>query len=144
MDGGLSHLPEQIPRFRAAMAGGVDYAGGSRFVRGGSFSGPWSRYLISRGGTWLTNALLGTRMRDMTSGFECFTRETLRGVVERGVRSRAHFFQTEIRARMHDLKWVEVPIDYGCPSNSVGQAPVTEAFRVLWAMYRERGRRRGR
>jgi dolichol-phosphate mannosyltransferase len=137
MDGGLSHLPEQIPRFREAMARGFDYAGGSRFMRGGRFEGPWSRYLISRGGTWLTNLLLGTRMRDMTSGFECFTRPTLQGIVDRGVRSRAHFFQTEIRTRMHEVNWVEVPISYGCPSNSVGKAPVGEAFRVLWAMYRE-------
>jgi dolichol-phosphate mannosyltransferase len=139
MDGGLSHLPEQIPRFVEAMAGGrYDFAGGSRFTPGGSFDGPWSRYLISRGGTWLTNRLLGTKMHDMTSGFECFTRDVLAGVVARGVRSRAHFFQTEIRAAMHDLRWVEIPIDYGCPSKSVGKASVTEAFRVLWALRRER------
>jgi len=138
MDGGLSHRPEQIPRFVEAMVQGYEFAGGSRFMPGGPFDGPWSRYLISRGGTWLTNRLLGTKMHDMTSGFECFTRDALAGVVARGVRSRAHFFQTEIRSAMHDLRWVEVPIDYGCPSKSVGKASVTEAFRVLWALRRER------
>ena len=138
MDGGLSHLPEQIPGFIDAMLAGHDYAGGSRFMNGGGFDGPLSRHLISRGGTWLTNLLVGTRMRDMTSGFECFTRKTMQLVVDAGVRSRAHFFQTEIRTRMHDLNWVEVPIRYNSPSSSVGKASLTEAFRLLWWLRQRR------
>ncbi|HEY7119536.1 MAG TPA: glycosyltransferase family 2 protein [Tepidisphaeraceae bacterium] len=138
MDGGLSHLPEEIPRFLRAMSQGYDYAGGSRFMKGGAFDGPWSRYLISRGGTVLSNFVLGTRMTDMTSGFECFTRDTLAGVVQAGVKSRAHFFQTEIRAAMHDQRrWTEIPIHYNSPSGSVGKSSLTEAFRVLWSMYRK-------
>jgi dolichol-phosphate mannosyltransferase len=138
MDGGLSHLPEEIPPFLDAMARGHDYAGGSRFMAGGGFDGPWSRYLISRGGTLLTNLLVGTRMRDMTSGFECFTRQTLQLVVDEGVQSRAHFFQTEIRTRMHDLKWVELPIHYNSPSSSVGKASLSEAFRILFQLRQRR------
>jgi dolichol-phosphate mannosyltransferase len=143
MDGGLSHLPEEIPPFVEAMARGYDYAGGSRFMKGGGFNGPISRHVISRGGTWLTNVLLGTRMRDMTSGFECFTRDALQLVVDEGVKSRAHFFQTEIRTRMHDLNWTQVPIHYHSPSSSVGKASLGEAFRVLGSLYRKRkgGRR---
>jgi dolichol-phosphate mannosyltransferase len=137
IDGGLSHRPEEMPPFLAAMREGYDYAGGSRFMAGGGFDGPWSRYLISRGGTWLTNWLVGTRMRDMTSGFECFTRAALAHVVGRGVTSRAHFFQTEIRAMMHAFRWVEIPIHYGCPSKSVGKSSLTDAFKSLAALRRE-------
>jgi dolichol-phosphate mannosyltransferase len=140
MDAGLSHLPEQIPQFIQAMQNGYDFAGGSRFIKGGSFDGPWSRYLVSRGGTWLTNLLLGTTMRDMTSGFECFTRATLAKVVKEGVQSRAHFFQTEIRAAMHDLRWIELPIHYGCPSNSVGKSSLIDAFKSLAALRKRRKR----
>lgn len=136
MDGGLSHVPEEIPRFVDAMRKGYDYAGGCRFTDGGSFDGPWSRYLLSRGGTWLTNFLIGTRMPDMTSGFECFTRGTLERVVDEGVESRAHFFQTEIRALMHEVRWVDVPINYACPSDSVGKSSIADAFRSLRALYR--------
>ncbi len=142
MDGGLSHRPEEIPRFIAAMSRGYDYAGGCRFCPGGSFDGPWSRYLISRGGTWLTNVLVGTKMKDMTSGFECFTRAALQRVVDAGVTSRAHFFQTEIRAMMHELRWIDVPISYGCPSKSVGQNSLNDAFRSLKALYQRQKRRR--
>jgi dolichol-phosphate mannosyltransferase len=138
MDAGLSHLPEQIPAFLHAMQQGYDFAGGSRFIPGGKFEGPWSRYLVSKGGTWLTNLLLGTTMRDMTSGFECFTRPTLQTVVKEGVHSRAHFFQTEIRARMHDFKWTEIPIHYGCPSNSVGKSSLIDAFKSLAALRKRR------
>jgi dolichol-phosphate mannosyltransferase len=138
MDGGLSHLPEEIPKFIEAMRQGYDFAGGSRFMPGGTFSGPFFRRLVSRGGTILSNLLLGTRMRDMTSGFECFTHAALSRVVAMGVRSKAHFFQTEIRYMMHALRWTEIPIHYGCPSQSVGKASLSEAFGTLWKLFRER------
>jgi hypothetical protein len=77
-------------------------------------------------------------MHDMTSGFECFTRDALQGVVDQGVQSRAHFFQTEIRTRMHDLKWVEIPIHYNSPSSVVGKASLSEAFRILWSLRKSR------
>ncbi len=137
MDGGLSHLPEQIPDFVAAMQNGAEYAGGSRFSAGGRHRGGIMRYSISRGGSALANLLLGTQMRDMTSGYECFTHAALSEVVEKGVRSRAHFFQTEIRQMMHQRKWVEVPIEYSCPSKSVGKTSLKEAFVNLWQLYRE-------
>ncbi len=98
MDGGFSHRPDEIPQFIQAMENGADFVAGSRFITGGSHVGSLRRYLVSRGGTAITNLLLGTRMRDMTSGFQCFSRAALGHVLERGVRSRAHFFQTEIRA----------------------------------------------
>jgi dolichol-phosphate mannosyltransferase len=136
MDGGLSHAPEAIPRFVAAMEGGAEFAAGTRFANGGSYHGPALRYVLSRGGTVLANLLLGTRMSDMTSGFQCFSRPALSRVLRQGVRSRAHFFQTEIRFLLHDLRWIEVPIDYRNPSKGVGWASVAESFRNLWWLAR--------
>ncbi|MFB3903083.1 MAG: glycosyltransferase family 2 protein [Acidobacteriota bacterium] len=138
MDGGLSHAPELIPKFIEAMESGVDFAAGSRFSRGGSYSGRWSRYLLSKGGTVITNLLLGTRMHDMTSGFECFSRHAMKHVLRRGVESRGHFFQTEIRYSLRNWRWKEVPISYACPSKSVGQSQVMESLRILWKLYRAR------
>ena len=139
MDGGFSHDPEAIPRFIEAMEKGVDFAAGSRFAPGGSYTGRMSRYLISRGGTVLANLLLGTRMRDMTSGFECFSRRAMEEVLSRGVRSRGHFFQTEIRYMLHGWYWVEIPIRYRNPSKSVGRRSLAEAFRILLDLRREKG-----
>lgn len=137
MDGGLSHLPEEISGFVRAMEEGRDYVGGCRFMAGGGYSGRLARRFISWGGTLLANLLLGTRMRDMTSGFECFSRRALETVLRRGVRSRAHFFQTEIKFLLRHCNWVEVPIHYRNPSKSVGSASLKEALRNLWALRRE-------
>ena len=102
MDGGLSHCPEEIPRFITAMMSGVDLAAGSRFCRGGSYRGQLKRYALSKGGSVLAQVALGARMKDMCSGFECFTRRALTRVVSAGVSSRGHFFQTEIRYMLQD------------------------------------------
>jgi dolichol-phosphate mannosyltransferase len=144
MDGGLSHSPEEIPRFVEAMDAGTDYAGGSRFMRGASWSGPPGRFVVSRGGTLLANLLLGTRMSDMTSGYECFTRDAMKLVVGHGVHSQAHFFQTEIRFLMHRVGFVEIPISYRAPSNRLGSSSILDAFRGLWRLHNKEGRIRRR
>jgi dolichol-phosphate mannosyltransferase len=137
MDGGLSHLPEQIPQFIAAMEAGYDYAPGSRFIRGGRFVGKFSRWAVSKGGTMLSNLLLGTHMKDMCSGFECFTHEALSHVVDRGVRSRANFFQTEIRFMLRDWRWKEMPITYHGPPKAVANSTIKEALWTLWALRKQ-------
>ena len=143
MDGGLSHRPEEIPRFIAAMQQGYDYVGGCRFMPNGSHQGDITRKFISWGGTKLSNLLLGTRMRDMTSGFECFSRAAMLHVLRCGVVSRAHFFQTEIKFMLRDYNWVEVPISYQNPSKRVGASTIGEAFRNLWRLYRQARRQMG-
>jgi dolichol-phosphate mannosyltransferase len=134
MDGGLSHLPEQIPQFIAAMSEGYDYVGGSRYLPGGFHHSPWNRVVVSRGGTILARWLLGARMTDMTSGFECFNRKAMALVLEKGVRSRANFFQTEIRYMMHNLRWKETPITYKNENYHIGRSSIREALRILWSM----------
>jgi dolichol-phosphate mannosyltransferase len=112
MDGGLSHQPEEIPRFLQYLDGEFDYVVGCRFMIGGSHRGSLWRRVVSWGGGVLANALLGTRMRDMTSGFEMFSRQAMTHVIAHGVRSRANFFQTEIKYLLRGWRWVEVPITY--------------------------------
>lgn len=136
MDGGFSHLPEEIPQFIVGMKQGYDYVGGSRFMPGGSHKSPWTRIFLSKGGSLLTTWMLKTRMTDMTSGFECFNRKTMDLILKRGVASRANFFQTEIRHLMHQFKWLEVPISYSNENYRVGRSSVREALRVLWQLRR--------
>ncbi len=138
MDGGLSHCPEEIPLFISAMQQGIDFAAGSRFIKGGSHIGSFSRRFVSKAGTVLANLMLKTRMHDMTSGFECFTHKALSYVLEQGINSKAHFFQTEIRYMLRDWNWQEIPINYTNPSKSLGKSPITDAFKNLWRLYRSR------
>jgi dolichol-phosphate mannosyltransferase len=138
IDAGFSHRPEDLPQFFDTMQRGYDCAFGSRFIEGVGFQGgSLKRYCISRGGTLLTNLLVGTRLTDMTSGFELFSRAALEMVVARGVQSHAHFFQTEIKVHCRDLRICEVPIRYLAPSPRLGTSALADAFQQLWRLTRE-------
>lgn len=139
IDAGFSHQPAEMPEFFEKMAEGYDCVFGSRFCKGGGFSErPLSRYIISRGGSILTNLLLGTKLKDMTSGFEMFTSIALRKVLDKGIRSRWHFFQTEIKAYCRDMRIVEVPIHYRAPSQNVTTAVIIDAFKNLFRLFGKR------
>ncbi len=116
------------------MAKGNDFVGGSRYLPGGCHKSPFTRVVVSRGGTILTQLLCKARMSDMTSGFECFSRKAMSMVLEKGVQSRANFFQTEIRLMMHQLRWAEVPIKYCNDNYTLGRSSIREAFRILWSL----------
>ena len=73
MDAGLSHDPRALPMFLRVLNEGNECAFGSRFINGGSIcDSTWKRTFLSRAGTILANMLLGTKMYDMTSGFQGF------------------------------------------------------------------------
>jgi dolichol-phosphate mannosyltransferase len=139
IDAGFSHRPADIPQFFEAMRQGYDCVFGSRFMRGGGFSErSRKRYLVSRGGTFLTNLLLGTKQTDMTSGFELFARSALEMVLRRGIQSRAHFFQTEIKVYCRNLRILEVPIHYSVPSPRLPGSAVNESLHHLWRLFQQR------
>jgi dolichol-phosphate mannosyltransferase len=139
IDASFSHQPSHIPQFFDKMAEGYDCVFGSRFCKGGEFTdAPLSRRFISYAGTVLTNLLLGTKLKDMTSGFEMFTNAALRKVLEKGINSRGHFFQTEIKTHCRNMRIVEVPIHYRAPSQNVNFAVIIDAFSNLFRLFRKR------
>lgn len=139
IDAGFSHQPTEIPQFFEKMAQDYDCVFGSRFCKGGKFTdAPLGRYIISRCGSTLTNILLGTRLKDMTSGFELFTSSALQKVLDKGIQSRGHFFQTEIKAYCRNLRSAEVPIHYRSPSQNVTTGVVMDAFKNLFRLFKKR------
>jgi dolichol-phosphate mannosyltransferase len=143
IDAGFSHQPEDLPGFFQAMQDGCACVFGSRFMKGGSIaSSSLKRTLVSRSGTVLANVFLGTRLSDMTSGFELFSRAALEMVLARGIHSRAHFFQTEIKTYCRNLKIVEVPIHYRSPSPRLTGAAISDALRELRRLFLLRLRRK--
>lgn len=132
MDAGLSHDPGAIPMFLRVLHEGNECVFGSRFVKGGSIGGsPLKRQLLSRGGTLLANWLLGTDMRDMTSGFQAFQAEVVGKLLAYRLRSTAHFYQTEVRYLLRNRRHTEVPIHYKAPSPRVSTGAVHNALRTL-------------
>lgn len=135
MDGGGSHLPSEIPQFLEKMEEGYDCVWGSRFMEGGSMmEQPLYRRILSKGGTFLSNLVLGTKLKDMTSGFEGFQRAILENMNLEHFLSTGHMYQTEMRFYCRNLKTVEVPIHYVGTASSLKSSSVTEALKLLFQL----------
>ena len=135
MDGGGSHMPSEIPQFIEKLDAGYDCVWGSRFVEGGTLeSAPLYRRILSGGGTFLANLVLGTRLKDMTSGFEAFQDYVLNGFDFDSFLSTGHMYQTEMRYYCRDKKAIEVPIHYIAGGTSLKASSVTEALKILFML----------
>lgn len=144
MDGGESHLPEEIPQFIEALEKGYECVWGSRFVKGGGIrKHPLYRRILSSGGTWLANLVLGTSLKDMTSGFEGFQREVLSELNLDRFLSHGHMYQTEMRFYCRNKKAVEVPIHYTGGKSSLKVQYVTEALGILFRLRKNEMKVRG-
>ncbi|MDX6767782.1 MAG: glycosyltransferase [Candidatus Methylacidiphilales bacterium] len=133
MDAGLAHDPRALPMFLRVLNEGNECAFGSRYINGGSMAdSPWSRRLLSKGGTLAAQILLGARLADMTSGFQGFHRNVLQKLVDYPLLSRAHFYQTEVRHLLRHHRLIEVPIHYRAPSPRVSENAIKNSLLVLW------------
>ena len=96
MDADFSHGPEYVPEFLLAILE-HDVIIGSRYVPGGGTRN-WSklRELISRGGNLYTRLLTGLKIRDVTSGFRCYTKEVLESIDFDRIDASGYGFQVEM------------------------------------------------
>jgi len=132
MDAGMSHDPKALAMFLRVLNEGNTCAFGSRFINGGSMGdSPFFRRTLSKTGTVLANVLLGTRMYDMTSGFQGFHREVVGKLLEYQLLSKAHFYQTEVRYLLRKQRFAEIPIHYQAPSPSVSKKAIKNSISVL-------------
>jgi dolichol-phosphate mannosyltransferase len=139
IDAGYSHRPADIPRFFARIDAGYDCIFGSRFCAGGDMSrAALNRRVLSRFGTALSNLMLHTRLEDMTSGFQLFSRRAIESILERGIHSRGPFFQTEMKAYCHRMQIAEVPITYSGGSHAIGLPALVDSIAGLLRLYRLR------
>ena len=139
MDAGLSHDPRALPMFLRVLNEGNECAFGSRFVIGGSMTeSPINRVFLSRIGTLLAKILLGSKLSDMTSGFQGFQRPVVERILSNQFRSTGHFYQTELRHLLKDCRTAEVPIHYKAPSPRVSKKSIANALSTLIYLFKER------
>lgn len=134
MDADGSHQPEQLPSLLSALDG-TDLVIGSRWVAGGSVvNWPRRRQLLSRGGNTYVRLALGLHVRDATSGFRAFRRETLDKLDLHGVASEGYCFQVDLarRVRHQGFHVVEVPIEF--VERELGDSKMTGSIvrEALW------------
>jgi dolichol-phosphate mannosyltransferase len=131
MDADLSHDPAALPRLVGALDTGADLAIGSRYVDGAAIP-EWSarRRALSRWGNRYAGAVLGTHVRDMTSGYRAYRAEALRTVHAETTRATGYAFQIElaylIAATGHTV--VEVPIEFN--DRTVGASKMSSRITV--------------
>jgi dolichol-phosphate mannosyltransferase len=115
MDCDFSHDPADVPRLIAAVEAGADLALGSRYVKGGAVRN-WGllRRIVSAGGSFYAQVLLGANIHDLTGGFKCYRRAVLEAIDLDAIHSKGYAFQIETtyRALRAGFRVVEVPITF--------------------------------
>ncbi len=76
LDADLQDDPKEIPRFLAAVKGGLDVVSGWKKVR----HDPWHKVLPSRVFNWLVSWVTGVRLHDHNCGYKAYRAEVLREV----------------------------------------------------------------
>lgn len=149
MDADLSHDPRSVPALLARLEAGADLVVGSRWVPGGGIEG-WGlgRLVLSRGGSLYSRWILGTAVRDMTSGFKAIRRPVLEALELGTIRSEGYSFQIEVnyRALRAGFRVVEAPIlfvDRRAGHSKLSRAIFAEAIGMPWRL-RLDALRRGR
>jgi dolichol-phosphate mannosyltransferase len=77
-------------------------------------------------------------MKDMTSGYQGFHLKVVKKFLDYNLRSKAHFYQTELRYLLRNTRFAEIPIHYRAPSPSVSKKAITNSLIVLFYYFLNR------
>ena len=142
MDGDLSHRPEDFPRMLSAL-NHAEIVIGSRFVEGGRMSdSPLKRRLAGRIASALGRRAVNVRVRDTTSGFVAFRRESLQEVLP-ALNPKGFKLLLEILACSRNAIVTEVPItfvDRRHGSSKLSVAEVVTFLTLCWRLWRNKGK----
>ncbi|MEV3860478.1 polyprenol monophosphomannose synthase [Streptomyces sp. NPDC050095] len=148
MDADGSHPVPKVPEMLGvALSSGAGVTIGSRYVQGGTLDASWGahRKLLSRWANAYAGTILGTRVRDITGGFNLWREDTLRAIDLASVDSAGYSFQVEMkyRALRRGYGIMEVPIHF--EDRTVGESKMDlmvqlESVAMPWKL-RARSRR---
>jgi len=140
MDAGLSHDPEAIPSFVAAMDG-YDVVMGARTQK---IDTPMFRKILSFAGNFLYNYALDPSLivwkkadfADVTSGYRLYSRRAMELILSKKMESRSFDFIIEalMYCYRNRLPITEVPIQYQFTGSSLNKKVVFDALRMLRIM----------
>jgi dolichol-phosphate mannosyltransferase len=149
LDADLSHDPAVLPVLIARLEDdGADLVIGSRYVPGGSIPNwPWFRRALSRVGNFYAGFVLGTSVRDNTSGYRVYRAEILKDIDYASTRAKGYGFMIETAYRVWQCggKIVESPIAFTDRvrgySKMTLRVAAEELLLVTWWGIRDRARR---
>ena len=113
MDADFSHDPSVLVNM-ASFLESQDVVLGSRYVQGGSVDERWPfwRKKLSSFGNYYARTILGLPLRDVTTGYRMWRRETLQQIPFERIQSNGYVFLVEMAYLAHCLEFRigEVPI----------------------------------
>jgi dolichol-phosphate mannosyltransferase len=118
MDADFSHDPSALVAMSARLAS-CDVVLGSRYVSGGSVDERWPlwRKGLSAFGNFYARTILGLPLRDVTTGYRMWRRETLEGLPLDRIRANGYIFLVEMAYLAHCLEY------------NIGESPIYFADR---------------
>ncbi len=113
MDADFSHDPSALTTMAERLAS-CDVVLGSRYVDGGSVDVRWPRWRkgLSAFGNFYARTILGLPLRDVTTGYRMWRRETLEAMPLNRIEANGYVFLVEMAYLAHILEYKigEVPI----------------------------------
>lgn len=113
MDADFSHDPKKLVEMAAALES-ADVALGSRYVPGGSVDEQWPlwRKALSAFGNTYARTILSLPLRDITTGYRMWRRETILGMPLERIQSNGYIFLVEMAYMAYSLgyQFAQVPI----------------------------------
>jgi putative flippase GtrA/glycosyltransferase involved in cell wall biosynthesis len=117
MDADGSHDPRDLPRLLAALRT-ADVAIGSRYVAGSVVGGQRRRRLLDRLGSWYAQRVLALPVTDVSSGFRCYRRSSLRAITAEPLTTGDYGVQAELTQRCVSARCriAELPVSVRAPA----------------------------
>lgn len=114
MDCDFSHDPVDLPRLIDALRHYPVVVGSRRVPGGGSEGWPWYRRTLSSAGSAYARRILGSPVRDLTSGFKAFRASALSRLPIESLRSEGFVFQVEVTSLLlaSGIDVHEIPIRF--------------------------------
>ena len=144
MDADLSHAPEYIPEFLRDLEE-ADVVVGSRYVEGGGVDEQWSfkRKALSALANFGIRRVAGLAVRDATSGFKGFRRQTMGELDLDGFRCNGFAFQAEVAhaCQRRGARVVEHPIVFQERVRGESKMSWGIVIEALWKLFPLRFRR---
>ncbi len=140
MDADLSHNPVYLEKM-FELHHSYDVVIGSRYVDGGGVKN-WGliRKLISRGGSLYARMILGVPVRDLTGGFNGWSRRVLDTIGIEAVQSQGYSFQIELKYRAYTAGFslIESPIIFVDRIFGVSKMSGSIVLEAMWRVVKLR------
>lgn len=137
MDCDFSHDPKDLPKLEAVLDTYPAVVGSRRVAGGGTVGWPWYRNLVSSAGSFYARRVLGSPVRDLTSGFKGFRAEALRKLPLERLRTDGFGFQIEVTSFLVALGIPvhEMPIQFS--DRAAGKSKMTTAIFIegMWKVW---------